>query len=413
MASSGGPGVASSAVASSSVSPPSLVPSSSVVPPGPSGSSRTFAEALASSLLPPVVNAPVHEPALTDSGEPAVFFSGEELAASMVPFAFALVARTIQGRPAFPDIRAHLHNRCRLKDDFVISALDSKHLLLRFRNQDDYLQLLLREHLYVHGRLFRFFKWSMQFSPNADSSVLPVWISFPGLPANLFVEPMIRSIAGNIGKVLKIDPSTLNLSNTVAARVCVELDVTQSHPHRLWVGFPGGGAWQDILYPELPLFCSHCSRLGHSLNECKGKSIKPVENQDLPQVIQRNPPRVKNIWKQVALQTTGVKRNTGGVEPPPKLSFSQDNFVTEANKAACTHNEDSMVEEIVNQDRTLSLQKDDNIQRPHTEPSQISAAQLDDNPLPSSSVGSPRRNPSSHFENIVDSITELPSAHQV
>lgn len=135
----------------------------------------------------------------------------------------------------------------------------------------------------------------MQFSPNADSSVLPVWISFPGLPANLFVEPMIRSIAGNIGKVLKIDPSTLNLSNTVAARVCVELDVTQSHPHRLWVGFPGGGAWQDILYPELPLFCSHCSRLGHSLNECKGKSIKPVENQDLPQVIQRNPPRVKNI----------------------------------------------------------------------------------------------------------------------
>lgn len=165
----------------------------------PAAHPRSFAEVLTSSMRPPAVKGIVHSLASTDGGEPAVFFSAEELAASLEPFAFTLVARTPFGRPAFPDIRAHLNHRCGFKEDFVISALDSRHLLLHFRNQEDYLQLLLSESLFVHGRLFKFFKWSMYFSPEEDSPILPVWIAFPGLPVNFFVEPMLRSIAGNIG----------------------------------------------------------------------------------------------------------------------------------------------------------------------------------------------------------------------
>lgn len=115
----------------------------------------------------------------------------------------------------------HLFNRCGFKEDFLISPLDNRHLLLRFRNYDDYLHLLLWESLYVHGRIFKFIKWTMDFSPFADSHVLPVWIALPGLPVNFFLELMLRSIASNIGRVLKIDHLTLNLFNTTAARVCI------------------------------------------------------------------------------------------------------------------------------------------------------------------------------------------------
>lgn len=247
----------------------------------PSSSARSFKDALFSSLAPPVIRGEVHCPASTDNGEPAVFFSKEEISASLQPFSFAVVARTPFGRPPFPDIRSHLRARCDFKDDFMISSLDPRHLLLRFRNHDDFLSVLLRDTLFVHGKLFKFFKWSLDFSPDSDSPVLPIWIAFPFLPVNFFLEPMLRSVAGNIGKVLKIDSSTSNLSNTSAARVCVELDISKIHPSRIWIGYPGGGFWQDVLYPNFPLFCSHCSKLGHNVDSCKMKlSLK--RNADKP-----------------------------------------------------------------------------------------------------------------------------------
>lgn len=260
---------------------------------------RTFAEVLSSSMVPPAVPGFVHAPALTDKGEPAVFFSQEEISASLGPFAFSLVARTPQGRPAFLDIRAHLYGRCRFKDDFMISALDKRHLLLRFRNYEDYLSLLLKESLFVHGRLFRFFKWSMDFSPSTDSPILPVWISFPGLPVNFYLEHLLRSIAGNVGKVLKIDPSTLNLSQTTAARVCVELDISKPLPSRVWIGCPGGGAWQEVIYPNLPAYCSVCSRIGHNAAACKGLRNSPAPVKPA-QFISDN--KGKAIWQPVPNQ---------------------------------------------------------------------------------------------------------------
>ncbi|MQM21770.1 hypothetical protein Taro_054816 [Colocasia esculenta] len=72
--------------------------------------------------------------------------------ASLKPFLFSVVAKTAYGRPATPDIRSHLASRCNLKDTFLISTLDNVHLLLRFKCQDDYLRVLLRESLLGHAK---------------------------------------------------------------------------------------------------------------------------------------------------------------------------------------------------------------------------------------------------------------------
>lgn len=279
--------------------PPVVPPASSL--PLASGSNaptiKTFAEVLASTLAPPQVQGYIHAPASTDKGEPAVFFNHEELQASMKPFDFSLVARTMQGRPPFTEIRQHLSKRFKFSDDFVISSLDNRHLLLRFNNYEDYLQLLLRESLYIQGRLFRFFRWSMDFSPNSDPSILPVWISLPGLPVNLFINHMLRSIAGNIGKVLKIDPSTLNLTQTNAARVCLELDISESLPSRVWIGIPGGGFWQEVIYHKVPSYCTSCSRIGHQVVDCKRNNKKAA---NLPANGADKEPQPKLIWKQIS-----------------------------------------------------------------------------------------------------------------
>ncbi|MQL89521.1 hypothetical protein Taro_022095 [Colocasia esculenta] len=132
--------------------------------------------------------------------------------------------------------------------------------------------------MFVHGRIFRFSKWSMEFSPNKDSPVVPIWLHMPGLPANFFSEPMIRSIAGSIGPMLQVDQNTSRMIRADAAVVCVQLDVSKKLPDRVWVGVGGGGFWQPIVYPAPPLFCTSCSRLGHSTKNCKQAATEKSDN---------------------------------------------------------------------------------------------------------------------------------------
>lgn len=109
-----------------------------------------------------------------DSGEPAAFFSVEEISLSCKPLEFAIVAKTPLGRPAYQDIRLHLCQRFHFKQDFILSALDGRHLMLRFQNQEDFLQVLLKESLLIKGKTFWFSQWSMNFNPDEDSPIVPV-----------------------------------------------------------------------------------------------------------------------------------------------------------------------------------------------------------------------------------------------
>lgn len=40
---------------------------------------------------------------------------------------------------------------------------------------------------------------------------------------------------------------------------------------RVWVGIGAAGFFQPVVFPDPPLFCSNCRRLGHSAGDCKKK----------------------------------------------------------------------------------------------------------------------------------------------
>ncbi|MQL88321.1 hypothetical protein Taro_020879 [Colocasia esculenta] len=159
--------------------------------------------------------------------------------------------------------------RLHFSQDFIMSALDSKHLLIRFQNKSDYLQVLLKETLQVQGRPFRFFRWSIDFSPHEDSPIVLVWLELPGLPVNFFHECMIRSIAGSIGPVLQVDKNTSSLTRSQAARVNVQLDISKQLPARVWVRIGANGFWQPVGYTDPPVFCLSCKRFGHQQSKCR------------------------------------------------------------------------------------------------------------------------------------------------
>ncbi|MQL67752.1 hypothetical protein Taro_000046 [Colocasia esculenta] len=123
--------------------------------------------------------APVVAPPCSTALLCPVFFTLEEIHASCKPLDLAIITKTPQGRPPFQEIRSHLQQRFKLLADFIISALDGRHLLIRFLNREDYLQVRLKDSMFIQGCPFRFCKWYVSFSPVEDSPIVPVSLELP------------------------------------------------------------------------------------------------------------------------------------------------------------------------------------------------------------------------------------------
>lgn len=91
-------------------------------------------------------------------------------------------------------------------------------------------------------------------------------------------------MAGNIGYVLRIHDTTLAMTDTSEALVCIEMDLNSPRRERIWIGIEDGGFWQPISYHRVPHLCSFCHKIGHMENQCKKKlrdaSVRPAEGID-------------------------------------------------------------------------------------------------------------------------------------
>ncbi|KAL0317829.1 UNVERIFIED_CONTAM: hypothetical protein Sangu_2197200 [Sesamum angustifolium] len=126
----------------------------------------------------------------------------------------------------------------------------------------------------------RIFKWSPTFNPNHESSIVPIWVSLPELPAHLFQKEALFAIANNIGTPLQIADSTYNKSNLSKARVCVEIDLLKPTLEEIDIQICGVTIVQKIEYEQVPHYCSLCNHIGHQESECysKGNAPKPPPN---------------------------------------------------------------------------------------------------------------------------------------
>ncbi|XP_043717831.1 uncharacterized protein LOC122665759 [Telopea speciosissima] len=229
---------------------------------------QSYTNVVARSLAPQPTLVELKKPA-SYFGEPAVFFSVEEVELSEIPFSTTLVAKCSYGRPSLSDVKEFLKKTFFLQGDVIVSSWDKRHLLFKFSNHSDFVRVWLKEQIHVRGFLLRFLKWSSGFMAGWESPVVPIWVSLPGLPINFYQGNFLSSIAGTIGKALRVDSATINCTRTVAARVCVEIDLRKSLPDRVWIGYGSGGFYQKVLYERLPSYCTHCSKLGHAVSDCR------------------------------------------------------------------------------------------------------------------------------------------------
>ncbi|KAL0326472.1 UNVERIFIED_CONTAM: hypothetical protein Sangu_1725200 [Sesamum angustifolium] len=130
-----------------------------------------------------------------------------------------------------------------------------------------------------------------------ESSMFPIWVCFPELPAHLFRKEALSSVATMVGIPLQIDALTLNKSKLSQARVCVEIDLLKSIIEEFDLHINGVTIVQKVILEQLPEYCSLCKHVGHKDSDCFSKDNAP-----------KPPPRNKIIPRHQQFAGTGIKQ---------------------------------------------------------------------------------------------------------
>lgn len=216
--------------------------------PAPAPPRKTFAEAVLTSTRPlfsqlsadpthlPHANPTDHGVHGTHKGYPSIAFTDAHTDQLSQTFTWALVAKFSHGynkkdpklgRPSVDDLQKFFQ-ALDFRGSFQIGLLDNRHLLIQFQCEEDYLRMYSRQVWFIRAVSMRIFKWSLFFRVDKESSVVPVWISFPRLPIHLFQRDALFSIARLLGTPLRLDEATAKLKRPSVARIQVEIDVLQA-----------------------------------------------------------------------------------------------------------------------------------------------------------------------------------------
>lgn len=94
---------------------------------------------------------------------------------------------------------------------------------------------------------------------------MDIWLQVYDIPNGLFSERTIQNIGKFVGKLVKTDPSNLNVSWKAYARVRITMDVTKPLKRKMKLKRDGGEwSWVNFKYERLSTFCFVCGLLGHS-----------------------------------------------------------------------------------------------------------------------------------------------------
>ncbi|KAL0407594.1 UNVERIFIED_CONTAM: hypothetical protein Sradi_1693800 [Sesamum radiatum] len=213
----------------------------------------------------------------TINGRPTITFSDDETHSLAAAFRFALVGKFSHGSPPFSQLH-QLLAKTGIKGTFTVSMINRKHALIIPSIESDYSRLWLRRIWFLNGFPMRVLKWSPTFSTAHESPIVPIWASFPELPAHLFKKDVLFSLAKFIGTPLQIADSTFNQSNLSKARVCIEIDLLKPLVEEIDINIFGSTIVQKIVYEQVPYYCSLCKHIGHQDSECysKGHSKTPI-----------------------------------------------------------------------------------------------------------------------------------------
>lgn len=141
------------------------------------------------------------------------------------PWSKALIIKVF-GRSV--SLEQRIRDIFKLEWDCEIIDLESGFFLTRFYSKRDYLHVLNNGPWVILGHSLTLTKWRPHFRPSLEkvSSTL-VWIHFPEVPIAFFEESALLQMGNLVGRAVKVDDTTMEVSRGRFARVCVEIDLSK------------------------------------------------------------------------------------------------------------------------------------------------------------------------------------------
>ncbi|XP_020597903.1 uncharacterized protein LOC110037571 [Phalaenopsis equestris] len=120
----------------------------------------------------------------------------------------------------------------------------------------------------VQSISMKLLKWTPDFDPSKELSIVPIWFKLPGLQLHFFNHKVLFNIGKALGRPLKLDAPTFNLSRPSVARILIERNITLPAVEEIWLGTEHSGYWRKIIAEQSPYYCHHCKMFGHTDEKC-------------------------------------------------------------------------------------------------------------------------------------------------
>ncbi|CAI9774663.1 unnamed protein product [Fraxinus pennsylvanica] len=189
--------------------------------------------------------------------------------------------------------------------------MDSSHVLIQLRNEEDFLHTWARKGRSIAGSIFRLFKWTVDFNIHRESSIAPQWIFLPGLPLHLYRVDCLKILASRFGRYLGTDHVTLNRTRATGARICVETDLRAEPVEGFPIRFPTRTFSHEVKYEKLDFYCNRCGRQGHPEFACRVDQPKKVPGRKWTS---EEKGKAKMEWKRKEMGTLEEKQIEAGKE---------------------------------------------------------------------------------------------------
>ena len=172
-----------------------------------------------------------------------------------VPWKEALIVKLLRKEAGFITLRDRLKKLWKPRGGFDMMDLGYGFFFIKFDLEEDRLKVKEGGPWMVFDHYLSIRPWTLDFlvsSRRIDTTM--VWIRIPSLNVGYYDEDVLISMASMVGRLVKIDQTTMKAERGKFARVCVEISLSEPVVERICLD----DRWYRIEYEVLHIIFSLC-----------------------------------------------------------------------------------------------------------------------------------------------------------
>ncbi|XP_026420057.1 uncharacterized protein LOC113316038 [Papaver somniferum] len=168
----------------------------------------------------------------------------------------------------FQDVKNNLEEQWQLGQGRVqFVPMNRGFFTIKLQSQDDKDKLLNVKAWFFDHQKLNLIEWFPGFDADKQrTSHASMWVKFPGLPLEFWIEKTLLAIAKSLGTPIV---RTLEHEYGHFASVLVDINFAETATDSIHVIVGGLDFWQPVEIQKKPKFCTKCKIIGHNDQECK------------------------------------------------------------------------------------------------------------------------------------------------